>query len=29
MSDEESIGSETLLCDDPSHEVVLIDCGPR
>lgn len=29
MSDEESIESETLLCDDPSHEVVLVDCGPR
>ncbi|MGW3134414.1 ribosomal protein L7/L12 [Streptomyces sp. NPDC001139] len=29
MSDEESTEYFTLLCDDPSHEVVLIDCGPR
>ncbi|QTD99352.1 ribosomal protein L7/L12 [Streptomyces cyanogenus] len=29
MSDEESTGYDTLLCDDPSHEVVLLDCGPR
>lgn len=29
MSDEESTEYYTLLCDDPSHEVVLIDCGPR
>ncbi|GHF80247.1 ribosomal protein L7/L12 [Streptomyces griseosporeus] len=28
MSDEESTEYYTLLCDDPSHEVVLIDCGP-
>ncbi|MDH6229071.1 MULTISPECIES: ribosomal protein L7/L12 [Streptomyces] len=29
MSDEKSTDHYTLLCDDPSHEVVLIDCGPR
>ncbi|WNM36097.1 ribosomal protein L7/L12 [Streptomyces sp. Li-HN-5-11] len=29
MSDRESTEYYTLLCDDPSHEVVLIDCGPR
>ncbi|MFE7860030.1 ribosomal protein L7/L12 [Streptomyces sp. NPDC057403] len=29
MSDEESTEYFTLLCDDPSHEVVLVDCGPR
>lgn len=29
MSDAESTEYYTLLCDDPSHEVVLIDCGPR
>ncbi|MER5577739.1 ribosomal protein L7/L12 [Streptomyces massasporeus] len=29
MSDEESTEYYTLLCDDPSHEVVLVDCGPR
>ncbi|MET8766631.1 hypothetical protein [Streptomyces sp. NPDC004658] len=29
MSDEESTEYYTPLCDDPSHEVVLIDCGPR
>ncbi|MFH9572085.1 ribosomal protein L7/L12 [Streptomyces sp. NPDC017230] len=29
MSDEESTEYYTLLCDDPSHEVVLIDCGAR
>ncbi|MFI0900795.1 ribosomal protein L7/L12 [Streptomyces sp. NPDC020983] len=29
MPDEESTGPSTLLCDGPSHEVVLIDCGPR
>ncbi|MEU2353675.1 ribosomal protein L7/L12 [Streptomyces misionensis] len=29
MSDEESTEYYTLICDDPSHEVVLIDCGPR
>ncbi|MFC8510622.1 ribosomal protein L7/L12 [Streptomyces sp. NPDC057411] len=29
MADEESTEYFTLLCDDPSHEVVLIDCGPR
>ncbi|HEY9369072.1 ribosomal protein L7/L12 [Streptomyces sp.] len=29
MADEESTEYYTLLCDDPSHEVVLIDCGPR
>ncbi|MFF5158978.1 ribosomal protein L7/L12 [Streptomyces sp. NPDC000348] len=29
MSDEESTEYCTLLCDDPSHEVVLVDCGPR
>ncbi|MEU8539273.1 ribosomal protein L7/L12 [Streptomyces sp. NPDC048717] len=28
-STEESTEYFTLLCDDPSHEVVLIDCGPR
>ncbi|KOX00004.1 MULTISPECIES: ribosomal protein L7/L12 [unclassified Streptomyces] len=28
MSEEESTEYYTLLCDDPSHEVVLIDCGP-
>ncbi len=28
MSDE-STEYYTLICDDPSHEVVLIDCGPR
>ncbi|MFF9913716.1 ribosomal protein L7/L12 [Streptomyces sp. NPDC013457] len=29
MADEESTECFTLLCDDPSHEVVLIACGPR
>ncbi|MFD5323668.1 ribosomal protein L7/L12 [Streptomyces sp. NPDC127092] len=29
MADDESTGYFTLLCDDPSHEVVLVDCGPR
>ncbi|KAF3466124.1 ribosomal protein L7/L12 [Streptomyces sp. Tu 3180] len=29
MSGEESTGYYTLLRDDPSHEVVLVDCGPR
>lgn len=29
MSDEESTEYYTLLCDDPSHEVVLVECGPR
>ncbi|MFE1204122.1 ribosomal protein L7/L12 [Streptomyces sp. NPDC058762] len=29
MSDEEATEYYTLLCDDPSHEVVLVDCGPR
>ncbi|MFE0951484.1 hypothetical protein, partial [Streptomyces mutabilis] len=29
MSDEEPTEYFTLLCDDPSHEVVLVDCGPR
>ncbi|MEU3448611.1 ribosomal protein L7/L12 [Streptomyces thermolilacinus] len=29
MSDEETAEPPTLLCDDPSHEVALIDCGPR
>ncbi|WP_432153489.1 ribosomal protein L7/L12 [Streptomyces tricolor] len=29
MSDEESTEYCTMLCDDPSHEVVLIDCGSR
>ncbi|MCH0538582.1 ribosomal protein L7/L12 [Streptomyces sp. MUM 203J] len=29
MSDEESTEYYTLLCDDPSHEAVLIDCGAR
>ncbi len=29
MSDEEPTEYYTLLCDDPSHEVLLIDCGPR
>ncbi|MFJ5995680.1 ribosomal protein L7/L12 [Streptomyces sp. NPDC092370] len=29
MSDEESTEYYMLLCDDPSHEVVLVDCGPR
>ncbi|WP_077799222.1 ribosomal protein L7/L12 [Streptomyces sp. JHA26] len=29
MSDEESTEYYTLLCDDPSHEVVLVDPGPR
>ncbi|MFF7868878.1 ribosomal protein L7/L12 [Streptomyces qaidamensis] len=29
MSDEESTEYYVLLCDDPSHEVVLVDCGPR
>ncbi|MCZ9349907.1 ribosomal protein L7/L12 [Streptomyces mutabilis] len=29
MSDEESTEYFTLLCDDPSHEVVLVDCGAR
>lgn len=29
MSDEESTEYYTLLCDDPSHEVVLVDCEPR
>lgn len=28
MSDEQSTEYYTLLCDDPSHEVVLVDCGP-
>ncbi|XUM04779.1 ribosomal protein L7/L12 [Streptomyces venezuelae ATCC 10712] len=25
----ESVEYDTLLCDDPSHEVVLVACGPR
>ncbi|MEU4128297.1 ribosomal protein L7/L12 [Streptomyces wuyuanensis] len=29
MADEESTEYYLLLCDDPSHEVVLVDCGPR
>lgn len=29
MADEESTESYTLLCDDPSHEVVLVDRGAR
>ncbi|WP_435974818.1 ribosomal protein L7/L12 [Streptomyces sp. Qhu_M48] len=29
MTDGESVEDYTLLCDDPSHEVVLVDCGPR
>jgi large subunit ribosomal protein L7/L12 len=29
MSDEKSTEYYTLLCDDPLHEVVLIDCGSR
>lgn len=29
MSDEESTEYYTLICDDPSHEVVLVDCGAR
>ncbi|MFD0369947.1 ribosomal protein L7/L12 [Streptomyces sp. NPDC059071] len=29
MADDESTEYFTLLCDDPSHEVVLLDCGPR
>ncbi|MFI2734713.1 ribosomal protein L7/L12 [Streptomyces sp. NPDC018711] len=29
MTDDESVEYYTLLCDDPSHEVVLVDCGPR
>ncbi|MFE5964173.1 ribosomal protein L7/L12 [Streptomyces sp. NPDC056463] len=29
MADSESVEYYTLLCDDPSYEVVLVDCGPR
>ncbi|MFJ7068836.1 ribosomal protein L7/L12 [Streptomyces sp. NPDC101115] len=29
MADDESTEHFMLLCDDPSHEVVLVDCGPR
>ncbi|MEV5973717.1 ribosomal protein L7/L12 [Streptomyces sp. NPDC051921] len=29
MSADESTEYFTLLCDDPSHEVVIVDCGPR
>ncbi|MEE1814033.1 ribosomal protein L7/L12 [Streptomyces sp. SP18ES09] len=29
MTDDKSVEYDTLLCDDPSHEVVLVDCGPR
>ncbi|MET9350801.1 ribosomal protein L7/L12 [Streptomyces termitum] len=29
MTDDESVEYYTLLCDDPSHEVVLVGCGPR
>ncbi|MEU5915595.1 ribosomal protein L7/L12 [Streptomyces sp. NPDC047141] len=29
MTDDKSVDHHTLLCDDPSHEVVLVDCGPR
>jgi large subunit ribosomal protein L7/L12 len=29
MADGETTGYVTLLCDDPSHEVVLVDCGPQ
>ncbi|MET9677061.1 ribosomal protein L7/L12 [Streptomyces sp. NPDC006482] len=29
MAHDESVEYYTLLCDDPSHEVVLVDCGPR
>ncbi|MFD5536977.1 ribosomal protein L7/L12 [Streptomyces sp. NPDC127079] len=29
MSDEEPPAHYTLICDDPSHEVVLVDCGAR
>jgi large subunit ribosomal protein L7/L12 len=29
VSDEESTEYYTLLCDDPSYEVVLVGCGPR
>ncbi|MBD0840372.1 ribosomal protein L7/L12 [Streptomyces sp. TRM68416] len=29
MSDEGSTEYHVPLCDDPSHEVLLIDCGPR
>ncbi|MFI8325887.1 ribosomal protein L7/L12 [Streptomyces sp. NPDC085529] len=29
MADDESGESSTLLCDDPPHEVVLVDFGPR
>jgi large subunit ribosomal protein L7/L12 len=28
MSAEQSTEYYTLLCDDPSHEVVLLHCGP-
>ncbi|MEU2549455.1 ribosomal protein L7/L12 [Streptomyces roseolus] len=27
MTDDESVEYYTLLCDDPAHEVVLVDCG--
>jgi len=29
MTADESAEYYTLLCDDPPHEVVLVDCGPR
>ncbi|GHJ97949.1 hypothetical protein SNE510_74680 [Streptomyces sp. NE5-10] len=29
MTDGESGEYDALLCDDASHEVVLVDCGPR
>ncbi|MCD2465413.1 ribosomal protein L7/L12 [Streptomyces sp. MBT42] len=29
MTDDESVEYYALLCDDPWHEVVLVDCGPR
>ncbi|MEU1698486.1 hypothetical protein ACPCIX_24970 [Streptomyces pseudogriseolus] len=29
MSDEEAAAYYTLTCDDPPHEVVLVDCGSR
>ncbi|MFJ6576879.1 ribosomal protein L7/L12 [Streptomyces sp. NPDC091368] len=29
MTDDKSAEHYALLCDDPSHEVVLVGCGPR
>ncbi|MEU7030479.1 ribosomal protein L7/L12 [Streptomyces sp. NPDC046275] len=29
MADEEATEHFTLVCDEPLHEVVLVDCGPR